>query len=85
MANEPFDPKTVSVEELAAYSRKVRRARWSGIVAGALLIWPSFWAATHLLPDSLDWAAIIIVVLVPIGAFRLIFELLKPPDASIND
>jgi len=85
MANEPFDPKTVSVEELAAYSRKVRRARWSGIVAGALLIWPAFWAATQLLPDSLDWAAIIIVVLVPIGAFRLIFELLKPPGASIND
>jgi drug/metabolite transporter (DMT)-like permease len=84
MANEPFDPKTVSVEELAAYSRKVRLARWSGIVAGALLIWPAFWAATHLLPDSLDWAAIIIVILVPIGAFRLIFELLKPAGASIN-
>ena len=50
-----------------------------------LLIWPAFWAATQLLPDSLDWAAIIIVVLVPIGAFRLIFELLKPPGASIKD
>lgn len=85
MANEPFDPKTVTVEELAAYSRKVRRARWSGIVVGALLIWPAFWAATHLLPDSLDWAAIIVLVLVPIGAFRLIFELLKPPGASISD
>jgi hypothetical protein len=85
MTNEAFDPKTVTAEELAAYSRRARRARWSGIVAGALLIWPAFWAATQLLPDSLDWAAIIIVVLVPIGAFRLIFELLKPPGASIND
>ena len=85
MAIEPFDPKTMTVEELAAYSRKVRRARWTGIVVGVLLIWPAFWAATQLLPDSLDWAAIIIVVLVPIGAFRLIFELLKPPGASIKD
>jgi hypothetical protein len=85
MANEPFDPETVTVEELAAYSRKVRRARWSGVVAGALLVWPAYWAATHLLPDALDWAAIIVLVLVPIGAFRLIFELLKPPGASIKD
>ena len=42
MANEPFDPETVTVEELAAYSRKVRRARWSGVVAGALLVWPAY-------------------------------------------
>jgi hypothetical protein len=85
MANEPFNPETTTVEELAVYSRKVRRARWTGIVVGVLLIWPAFWAATHLLPDSLEWAAIIVLVLVPIAAFRLVFELLKPPGARIND
>lgn len=58
----------------------------TGIVVGVLLIWPTFWAATHLLPDSLEWAAIIVIILVPIGAFRLaFFDLLKPPGARIND
>ena len=85
MVNEPFDPRTVTAEELAAYSRRLRLARWTGIAVGVLLIWPAFWAATHLLPDSLDWAAIIVLVLVPLGAYRLIFELLKPPGASIKE
>ena len=68
MAIEPFDPQTTTVEKLAAYSRKVRRARWTGIVVGVLLVWPAFWAAMHL-PDSLQWAAIIVLILVPVGPF----------------
>jgi hypothetical protein len=85
MATEPFDPKTVTVEELAAFSRKMKRARQTGMVVGAVAFLPALWAALNMLPDWADWAAIIIVVLVPIGAYRLTFELLKPAGASIND
>ena len=36
MTAEAFDPTTTTVEELAAYSRKVRRARGIAAIAGAL-------------------------------------------------
>jgi hypothetical protein len=85
MTNEPFDPKTVAVEELAAYSRKVRQARWSGMIAGAVALLPAIWVALNMLPDWADWAAIIVVVAVPAGIYRLTFELLKPPGASVDD
>lgn len=85
MSNEPFDPKTVTAEELAAYSRKVRRARHIGIVVGLAAVLPAFWVAMRMLPDGADWMAILIVVLVPIGLYRLTFEVLKPTGASINE
>jgi hypothetical protein len=85
MTDEPFDPKTVTVEELAEYSRRVRRARWSAVVAGVVAILPAFWAAMNMLPDWADWAAIIVLVVIPAGAYRLTFELLKPPRADIRD
>lgn len=85
MADQPFDPNTVTVEELATFSRRARRARWSGVVAGAVALLPALWVALYMLPDWLDWAAIIIVVLIPVGAYRLTFELLKPVGANIND
>jgi len=81
MTAEAFDPKTTTVEELAAYSRKVRRARGMAAIAGALAGLVGLWVTLRFLPE---WVGVIVVILAFAGVYRLAFEALKPPGASIK-
>ena len=81
MANEPFDPKTVTVEQLAAYARQVRRARIGAFIAGVIAAAVGFWITIRYAPE---WMGIIVIVLAFAGAYRLAYELLKPAGASIK-
>jgi hypothetical protein len=81
MANEPFDPKTATVEQLAAYARQVQRARACALVAGVVGFGVGLWLATHY---DLGWMAIVVVVLAAVGPYRGAYELLKPAGANIK-
>ena len=81
MADQAFDPKTVTVEQLAAYSRQVRRARIVAFVAGVVGAAIGFWITIRFAPE---WVGIIIVVLAFAGVYRLAYELLKPAGANIK-
>ena len=82
MAGEAFDPKTTTLEELAAYSRKMRRARLSAAIAGVLAALVGLWITLSFLPQ---WVGVIVLILAGAGIYRLTFEALKPPGASIKD
>lgn len=81
MTSEPFDPKTVTAEELAAYSRGVRRARWGAVIAGVLAALVGLWVTVRFLPE---WVGVIVVILAFAGVYRLTYEGLKPPGANIK-
>jgi hypothetical protein len=81
MADEAFDPKTVTVEQLAAYARQVRRARIGALVAGLVAAAIGFWITIRYAPQ---WVGIVIIVLLGAGAYRLVYELLKPAGANIK-
>ena len=81
MADESFDPKTVTVEQLAAYARQVRRARTGALVAGAVAAIVGFWIAIKYAPE---WMGVIVVVIAGVGVYRLVYEMLKPAGANIK-
>lgn len=82
MTGEAFDPKTTTLEELAAYSRRVRRARWSAVIAGVLAGLVGLWVTLRFLPE---WVGVIVIILAGAGVYRLTFEALKPPGANIKN
>jgi len=82
MTREPFDPKTTTVEELAAYARGVRRARWGAAGAGAVAALVGLWVTVRFLPE---WVGVIVVILAFAGVYRLAYEVLKPPGANIKN
>ena len=82
MTGETFDPKTTTLEELAAYSRRLRRARWSAAVAGLLAALAGLWVTLRFLQE---WVGVIVIILAGAGVYRLTFEALKPPGAKIKN
>ncbi|HEY7204441.1 MAG TPA: hypothetical protein VIA61_09105 [Methylomirabilota bacterium] len=81
MADEAFDPKTVTVEQLAAYARQVRLARIGALIAGLVGVAVGYWITNRYAPD---WVGIVIIVLLGAGAYRLVYEVLKPRGANIK-
>jgi hypothetical protein len=81
MADEAFDPRTATVEQLAAYARQVRQARIGALLAGVAAGAVGFWITIRYAPD---WIGIIVTVLAFAGGYRLVYDLLKPAGANIK-
>ena len=81
MADQAFDPKTVTVEQFAAYARQVQRARMGALIAGLVAAAIGFWITIRYAPE---WVGIIVIVLAGAGVYRLVYELLKPAGANIK-
>ncbi len=74
---EPFDPATITPEEMVAEVRRMDSARWAGGVvgilaaAGTFFLWNSFgmeqkWVQYTILPA---------IVIIGTGCYRLVYEI----------